>query len=108
MSIDGVQRRRQIVEEFKRRRTRELIAIRPFMAAVFVLYQIFHDPRYQVGGLSGRPLLLLHPQDRHPQHASKVGLPCAVPLARLRGTAFNRKPARRERSTASPQDGQGC
>jgi rubredoxin len=58
MSIDDIQSRRQIAEEFKRRRTRELIAILPFMAAVFVLYQIFDEPGYQIGGLSGGPLLL--------------------------------------------------
>ena len=58
MSVDDPQQRQQILEDFKRRRTREIIAIAPFLASVFVIYQLFDDPGFQIRGLGGGPLLL--------------------------------------------------
>lgn len=58
MSVDDPHQRQQILEDFKRRRTREIIAIVPFLASVFVIYELFKDPGFQVRGLSGGPLLL--------------------------------------------------
>lgn len=57
MSMDAFQRQ-QILDDFKRRRAREIIAIAPFLASIFVIYQVFESPGFQVGGLSGGPLLL--------------------------------------------------
>lgn len=56
--MDDPQQRQQILAEFKRRRTREILSIFLFLAAVFVISQFFDDPEYKVGGLSGGPLLL--------------------------------------------------
>lgn len=58
MSLDDAFRRQQILEDFKRRRTRELVAAVPFLAAVFVLYQMHDDADFSIGGLTGKPLLL--------------------------------------------------
>lgn len=58
MSVNDPLQRQQILEDFKRRRTREIIAIAPFLASVFVLYELFKNPGFTVGGLSGGPLLL--------------------------------------------------
>ncbi len=58
MSVDDPLQRQQILEDFKRRRTREIIAIAPFLAAIFVIYQLFHNPEFQIRGLGGGPLLL--------------------------------------------------
>jgi hypothetical protein len=58
MTVTDVQSRQRIVEEFKRRRAREIMAMIPLLAAVFVLYLAWEDPAFRVGGLSGPPLLL--------------------------------------------------
>lgn len=58
MSSPEVERRQEIVREFQRRRTRELLAGVPFIAAFVVIYQLRANPEYEIGGLSGPPLLL--------------------------------------------------
>jgi hypothetical protein len=52
------ERRQEILREFQRRRTRELLAGIPFLAAFFVIYQLRVKPEYEIGGLSGAPLLM--------------------------------------------------
>lgn len=56
--MDDPLQRQQILEDFRRRRTREIIVIAPFLASVFVIYQLFEDPDFTVGGLSRGPLLM--------------------------------------------------
>jgi uncharacterized membrane protein YidH (DUF202 family) len=48
---------RQIAEEFKRRRTRELVATVPLIASILVVVQLLHDSTFELGGLGGLPLL---------------------------------------------------
>lgn len=52
------ERSQEIVREFQRRRTRELLAGVPFLAAFVVIYQLRANPEYEIAGLSGPPLLL--------------------------------------------------
>jgi ribosomal protein L37AE/L43A len=58
MPSPEVERRQEIVREFQRRRTREMLAGVPFIAAFVVIYQLRANPEYEIAGLSGPPLLM--------------------------------------------------
>ena len=53
-----VEQRREIVQAYKRRRDREMLSWIPGLAAIFVFLQAWKHPDYEIGGLSGPPLLL--------------------------------------------------
>lgn len=57
--VEDAQRRQQILADFKRRRTRELLMVVVFLAAGYVAYSAYQDPySFRVAGLRGVPLLL--------------------------------------------------
>ncbi|HKI01212.1 MAG TPA: hypothetical protein VKK31_04480 [Thermoanaerobaculia bacterium] len=56
MSAADFQSRQQIVQEFKRRRGREIAMAFPFVAALLVAWQAYDDPDFLLFGLSGVPL----------------------------------------------------
>jgi ribosomal protein L37AE/L43A len=55
---DEASRRQQIVQDFKRRREREMLAFIPCLFAFWVFYEAWQDPGFRLAGLSGWPLLL--------------------------------------------------
>ena len=55
---EDVQRRREVVQAFKRRRARALAALLLLCAAGFVGYMVYDDSEFHVAGLTGGRLLL--------------------------------------------------
>ncbi|HET9210190.1 MAG TPA: hypothetical protein VFR03_07320 [Thermoanaerobaculia bacterium] len=59
MDVSDVRPQPRIVEEFYRRRRRELLALPLGGLAFYVAWQAYHDPTFAVLGLKGLPLLVL-------------------------------------------------
>ncbi|MFL6262975.1 MAG: hypothetical protein ACJ76Y_25020 [Thermoanaerobaculia bacterium] len=58
MSVSGAQRQQWIVQDFRRRRARELVALIPGGLAAYVACESFQDSAFTVRGVSGTLLLV--------------------------------------------------